>query len=121
MKLMATSWSVLDFSLEILTIERLSLTTPLPVEQQVWLITNFFLYFLYIHSPIDTNDYTSRSGVVIVSEDALIQCVSIPIRSDGFSERQRCFSFGITATHSVSGLTVSPGQAEICITDISCK
>ena len=75
----------------------------------------------FIHSTIDTNDYTSRSGRVTISEDALIQCVSIPIRSDGFSERQQCFYFGITATQSVSGLTVSPGQAEICIMDINSK
>ena len=69
----------------------------------------------------DTSDYTSKSGEVAITEDALIQCVSIPIRSDSYTESEQCFTFEITARDSISGLTVSPTEAEICITDFNCK
>ncbi|CAI8052156.1 hypothetical protein GBAR_LOCUS28548, partial [Geodia barretti] len=67
----------------------------------------------------DTSDYSSRSGEVLISEDAPVQCVSVPIRSDSITESEQCFTFEITARGSTSGLTVSPSGAEICITDLS--
>ena len=50
-----------------------------------------------------------------------MQCVSIPIRSDSNTEGEQCFTFEVTARGSTSRLTVSPSEAEICITDLSCK
>lgn len=71
--------------------------------------------------PTATSDYTARSGQVTIAEDALLQCVSIPIRSDSFSEDMECFTFEINARTTVSGLTVNPNEAEICIVDTNCE
>ena len=70
---------------------------------------------------LDTSDYTSKSGEVTITEDSLMQCVSIPIRTDSITESEQCFNFDITARGSVTGLTVAPSETEICITDTNCK
>jgi hypothetical protein len=50
------------------------------------------------------------------SDDALIQCVPVPITSDSVKEPgEECFTFTISTTTSVAGLTLSPSETEICI------
>ena len=70
---------------------------------------------------IGTSDYTVQTGNLVISEDSLMQCVSIPIRSDSTTESEECFTFGVTARSTVTGLTVEPSETEICITDTYCE
>ena len=75
----------------------------------------------YSHSTA-TSDYSARSGEVTIAEDALFQCVSIPIFADSFTETtNECFTFQTSAAASVDGLTVEPSEAEICIVDRNCE
>ena len=66
---------------------------------------------------IDTSDYSSTSGEVTITEDSPMQCVSIQIRSDSYTESEQCFTFDVSSSSSVTGLTVSPSETEICIID----
>ena len=69
-----------------------------------------------------TSDYTARSGEVTISEDALLQCVSIPIRTDSYLETtNECFTFRISAAATIDGLSIEPSEAEICIVDRNCE
>ena len=68
-----------------------------------------------------TSDYSARSGKVTVTEDALFQCISIPIRSYTYRESTECFIFEISSSSTVSGLTVNPSETDICIIDKDCK
>ena len=53
-----------------------------------------------------------------LSEDALIQCVPIDIVSDSVAESdQECFTFSLSTPQTISGLSLSPSEAEICISD----
>lgn len=56
-----------------------------------------------------------------VTEDASLQCVSIPIRSDTYTERDECFMFRISSAGTVAGLSVEPSETEICILDMDCE
>lgn len=54
----------------------------------------------------------------ILSDDALIQCVPIAITSDSVVEPgEECFTFTISTTTSVAGLTLNPSETEICVSD----
>ena len=65
-----------------------------------------------------TNDFVSLNENFTLSDDALIQCVPIEIVSDSVAEDdQDCFTISISSPNSVSGLSVSPSEAEICISD----
>ena len=70
---------------------------------------------------IATSDYASQTGEVTITEDAPFQCVSIPIRTDTYTESTECFTFGITSANTVDGLTVEPSEADICIIDRDCE
>ena len=64
------------------------------------------------------NDFTFINDTFTLSDDALLQCVPISITSDSITEPdQECFSFNISTVSSIDGLTLSPSEAEICITD----
>ena len=56
-----------------------------------------------------------------ITEDSLLQCISIPIRSDTYIESEECFTFEITSRTTVAGLSVEPSETEICITDRDCE
>ena len=46
------------------------------------------------------------------------QCISVLIQSDSSSEQDtECFTFRISAADTVSGLTLDPAQASVCIID----
>ena len=68
-----------------------------------------------------TSDYTARTGIVTITEDAPFQCVSIPIRYDSITEGTECFTFEISSSATVSGLTVDPSETEICIVNTNCE
>ena len=47
-----------------------------------------------------------------------LQCVPISITSDSVDEAdQECFTFSITTSTNVAGLTLSPFESNICISD----
>ena len=47
-----------------------------------------------------------------------VQCIPITIISDSITETSdECFTYTISATLSVAGLTLSPTTATICISD----
>ena len=64
------------------------------------------------------NDFTFINDTFTLSDDALLQCVPISITSDSITEPdQECFSFTLSTETSIDGLTLSPSEAEICISD----
>ena len=62
-------------------------------------------------------DYTALNDSFEISDSALLQCVPISITSDSVDEEQECFTFSLSTATSVAGLTLSPSEAEICISD----
>ena len=57
-----------------------------------------------------------------INDNALVQCVSIPIRTDSFVETtNQCFTFRISAADTIDGLNIEPNEAEICIVDRDCE
>ena len=64
-----------------------------------------------------TSDFISLNATFTLSDDALIQCVPIDIVSDSVAEDQECFTFSISTASTIGGLTLSPSEAEICISD----
>ena len=70
------------------------------------------------HLYIATSDFIVLDDNLTLSDDALIQCVPIDIVSDSVTEPgQECFTFSLSTHESVGGLTLSPSEAEICISD----
>ena len=64
------------------------------------------------------NDFTFINDTFTLNDDALLQCVPISITSDSITEPdQECFSFTLSTETSIDGLTLSPSEAEICISD----
>ena len=62
--------------------------------------------------------YTALNDSFQISSSALLQCVPISITSDGVEETgQECFTFSLSTATTISGLTLSPSDAEICISD----
>ena len=66
---------------------------------------------------VATSDYTSTTGEVTIDDDNTRQCISIPIRTDSFTESLECFTFEISLSNTVNNLTVEPDEASICIVD----
>ena len=64
------------------------------------------------------NDYSSVSGNFDMTDSNTVQCIPITIISDSITETSdECFTYTISATSSVAGLTLSPATATICISD----
>ena len=67
---------------------------------------------------IATSDFVALNDSLTLSDDALIQCVPIDIVSDSVAESdQECFSFSLSTPETIGGLTLSPSEAQICISD----
>lgn len=51
------------------------------------------------------------------TDDATIQCVAVRVTSDspGSPDEELCFSLSLSATTTVSGLTLSPAVATVCV------
>ena len=76
------------------------------------------LYSLHSALYLDPDDYTALNDSFQISSSALLQCVPISITSDSVEETgQECFSFSLSTATTISGLTLSPSGAEICISD----
>ena len=64
------------------------------------------------------SDYTAQSGSVTVTDGAQLQCIPISIVSSSSTEQDvECFTFSTSAADTVTGLTVDPAQASVCIID----
>ena len=71
--------------------------------------SNFTVYL------INHVESTAQNGSVHFNDDATIQCVPIPITSVSPSEEEECFTFNMSSVTSVSGLTLDPAQATVCV------
>ena len=99
----------------------------LKVIQQKVLYTFIQLYIMIIFKCVQKlqksciisapGDYTALNDSFEISDSALLQCVPISITSDSVDEEQECFTFSLSTATSVAGLTLSPSEAEICISD----
>ena len=77
---------------------------------------NFIHHYLTLF--IATSDFVALNDSLTLSDDALIQCVPIDIVSDSVAESdQECFSFSLSTPGTIGGLTLSPSEAKICISD----
>ena len=80
-----------------------------------YFIYHYLTYPLYLF--IATSDFVALNDSLTLSDDVLIQCVPIDIVSDSVAESdQECFSFSLS-TGTIGGLTLSPSEAQICISD----
>ena len=70
-----------------------------------------------VHIPAAPSDFTAQNDTYQLTNKALIQCTPIAISSDSVAEGQECFTFKISTATSIAGLTLSPAEAEICISD----
>ena len=67
---------------------------------------------------IAPSDYAAQSGSVTMTDGAQLQCIPISIVSSSTTERDvECFTFRISAADTVTGLTVDPARASVCIID----
>ena len=120
MRQMNIRWCVLRYCLETLLDAVLTLTTRLLVTQlKVGDLYNLHKTKCWYNSHISAeSDYTALNDTFQLSSSALLQCVPIAITSDSVDEPgQECFTFTLSTTSSIDGLTLSPSEAEICISD----
>ena len=72
--------------------------------------------------PSAPSDFTAQNNTCKLSSNAPLQCIPIAITSDSVVEPgQECFTFAISTVTSIAGLTLSPYETEICISDIEGK
>lgn len=62
-------------------------------------------------------DSSVQNGTLLFTDDAIIQCVAVSIPSDslGSPDEGSCFSLSLSASNTVSGLTLSPALATVCV------
>lgn len=60
-----------------------------------------------------TDDATVQNGNLLFTDDATIQCVAVNIPSS--PDEMPCFSMRLSAENTVTGLTLSPALATICV------
>ena len=58
------------------------------------------------------DDSVTQNGILLFTDDATIQCVAVAVLS---VSSDSCFSLSLSATTTVSGLTLNPDQATICV------
>ena len=74
------------------------------------------LVYYFVHVAAD--DFTALMDSFTLGDNALIQCVPIAITSDSVIEPgEECFTFTISTATTVAGLTLSPSETEICVSD----
>ena len=80
------------------------------------MLYNFAFSALFFSSAPD--DFTALNNSFQISANATIQCVPISITSDSVDETgEECFTFSISTATTIAGLTLSPSEAEVCISD----
>jgi len=68
------------------------------------------------------DDFIAQTGTFQMTSSAMIQCISIPVISDGVDESdQECFTVSISQASGTLNLTISPELATVCITDADGK
>ena len=64
------------------------------------------------------DDYHSLMGSITITDNAELQCIPITIVFSSSREQDvEWFTFGISAAETFSGLTLTPAQASVYITD----
>ena len=65
---------------------------------------------------IFAGDMQTQSGIVSFMDDATIQCVAVSVSSvNASSTGESCLTLTLSTTSTVSGLTISPSSASICV------
>ena len=73
----------------------------------VKLTWNFFLLL---------DDAQTQNGTLLFTDDATIQCVAVSVSSvSAGSTDESCLSLTLSAATTVTGLTLSPSLADICV------
>ena len=81
-------------------------------------IHSFLLFLFTVHFSSASSDFTAQNNTYQFSSNVLLQCIPIGITSDSVDEPgQECFTFSISSQRSIPGLTISPSEAKICISD----
>ena len=85
---------------------------------KLYAVITLTLWRFPLFSPTASTDFTAQNDTYQFSNNALFQCTPIAITSDSVNEPgQECFTFTISSPTSVAGLTLSPSETEICISD----
>ena len=73
---------------------------------------------LFLLSSLASDDFMALNNSFHIKAITPLQCVPISITSDSVDETdQECFTFSITTSTNVVGLTLSPFESKICISD----
>jgi hypothetical protein len=79
-------------------------------------------YITTSDTALSSSDFTAQNNTYQFSSNVLLQCIPIGITSDSVDEPgQECFTFSISSQRSIPGLTISPSEAQICISDFEVK
>ena len=69
-----------------------------------------------MHSQNTGGTTTVQNGTLLFTDDATIQCVAVSVMSVALgSNEESCLLLRLSETSIVSGLTISPSLATICI------
>ena len=64
----------------------------------------------------------TQNGTLLFSDDATIQCVAVSVSSvSAGSTDESCLTLTLSPTTTVTGLTISPGVATVCVTSADGK
>ena len=76
------------------------------------------ILWLLFFSFLASDDFMALNNSFHIKANTPLQCVPISITSDSVDEADReCFTFSITTSANVAGLTLSPFESKICISD----
>ena len=78
----------------------------------------FFLRCICTHSNyLSAADTTVQNSTLLFTDDTAIQCIAVSLSSvtAGPLNEESCLSLNLSVTSSVSGLTLNPSLATICI------
>ena len=66
-----------------------------------------------------TDQSTVEDGTLLFTDDATIQCIAVSLSSvTPGSNEESCLSLSLSATSTVSGLTLNPSVSTICVVSI---
>ena len=73
---------------------------------------------LFLLSSLASDDFMALNSTFQINSNTPLQCVPISIMSGSVEETgQECLTFSISTTTTIAGLTLSPSEAKVCISD----
>ena len=77
------------------------------------LLHSFSVYYIIIYTAADAQ---TQNGTLLFTDDATIQCVAVSVSSvSAGSTDESCLSLTLSSATTVSGLTITPYAATICV------